>query len=61
MCGPVAGTEPPDGDAALKKSQGLHKMEKQSLVRLIHRQGLSEARWDSYQNRCVCWERVLSV
>ena len=59
MYGPVADAEPGDRDPALKKPQGLQKMERLSLVRLVRRQRLSEARWDSYQKRCACW--VLSV
>lgn len=46
-------------DPALKKPQGLQEMERLSLVRLVRRQRLSEARWNSYQKRCACW--VLSV
>lgn len=57
--GPVADAEPGDRDPALEKSEGLQEMERLSLVRLVRRQRLSEARWDSYQRRCACW--VLSV
>ena len=57
--GPVADAEPGDRDPALKKPQGLQEMERLSLVRLVRRQRLSEARWDCYQKRCACW--VLSV
>ena len=42
-CSLVVGADPPDQDPALKKLQGLKEMEVLSLVRVVHRQGLSEA------------------